>query len=615
MAALVLPGAVIGGAAAETPRSSPVALAAAPDGRTLFVACAGAGRVLVFDTVTRQIRASVGLPASPTGLALSADGTRCYVTCAAAQSRVCVVDAAKGRIVAEIVAGHTAMAPVLSKDGRVLFVCNRFDNEVSFLDLEAGKETRRVKVQREPVAAALTLDGRRLLVANHLCAGRADLDDVAAAISVIDTASGQTVKEVRLPNGSGSLNDIRVSPDGKYAVVTHVLSRFHLPATHVDRGWMNTNAKTLLDLERMEAINTVLLDNVDRGAANPWGAAWSADGQNLVIAHAGTHELSVIDFPALLAKLAKVPVQGPAGQAGDYASASRVKADVPNDLAFLVGIRRRLRLPPDDLGPRVVALIGSQAYVGNVFSDTLAVVDITAKYPRWESIALGPKPTLTSAEKGELYFHDATICLQGWQSCSTCHPGGARMDGLNWDLTNDGIGNPKNTKSLLLAHRTPPAMSMGVRETAEQAVRAGIRNILFTVQPEEVAAAIDDYLKSLKPVPSPYLEHGRLSAAALRGKQLFLDARVGCAACHPPGLFTRLQSYNVGTRGRFDQPTDQFDTPTLVEVWRTAPYLHDGSAATIREVLTTCNHNDAHGATSQLSADQIDDLAAYVLSL
>ena len=483
MAGLVLPGTFIGRAATETARFSPVALAAAPDGRTLFVACAGADRVLVFDTVTRQIRAAINLPASPTGLALSADGTRCYVTCAAAQSRVCVVDAAKatltpaplpsdGRgenyIVAEIVTGHTAMAPVLSKDGRVLFVCNRFDNAVSFLDLETGKETRRVKVQREPVAAALTLDGRHLLVANHLCAGRADLDDVAAAISVIDTATGQTVKEVRLPNGSSSLNDLRVSPDGKYAVVTHVLSRFHLPATQVDRGWMNTNAKTLLDLERLEAINTVLLDNVDRGAANPWGAAWSADGQNLVIAHAGTHELSVIDFPALLARLAKLPVQAPAGQAGDYASASRVQADVPNDLAFLVGIRRRLRLPPDDLGPRAVALIGAQAYVGNVFSDTLAVVDITAKYPRWESIPLGPKPQLTSAEKGELYFHDATLCLQGWQSCSTCHPGGARMDGLNWDLTNDGIGNPKNTKSLLLAHRTPPAMSMGVRETAEQ---------------------------------------------------------------------------------------------------------------------------------------------------
>ena len=80
-------------------------------------------------------------------------------------------------------------------------------------------------------------------------------------------------------------------------------------------------------------------------------------------------------------------------------------------------------------------------------------------------------------------------------------------------------------------------------------------------------------------------------------------------------MFTDLQTYDVGTRGRFDQPTDRFDTPTLVEAWRTAPYLHDGSAATIRDVLTTRNPRDEHGKTSHLTPQQLEDLAAYVLSL
>jgi cytochrome c peroxidase len=160
-------------------------------------------------------------------------------------------------------------------------------------------------------------------------------------------------------------------------------------------------------------------------------------------------------------------------------------------------------------------------------------------------------------------------------------------------------------------------MSMGVRETAEMAVRAGIEHILFTRQPEAVARAIDAYLKSLKPVPSPFLVYdrsgGRLSGAALRGKNIFAGA--GCAACHPPGLFTDLHSYDVGTRGASDSPADLFDTPTLIEVWRTAPYLHDGSAATLREVLTTHNPDDRHGKTSKLTRQEIDDLCAYVLSL
>ena len=90
------------------------------------------------------------------------------------------------------------------------------------------------------------------------------------------------------------------------------------------------------------------------------------------------------------------------------------------------------------------------------------------------------------------------ICFQGWESCASCHPGGGRVDGLNWDLPNDGIGNPKNTKSLLLAHSTPPAMTLGVRSNAEAAVRAGIRHILFTVQPEEIPTAIEFVCRLIK---------------------------------------------------------------------------------------------------------------------
>jgi len=49
-------------------------------------------------------------------------------------------------------------------------------------------------------------------------------------------------------------------------------------------------------------------------------------------------------------------------------------------------------------------------------------------------------------------------------------------------------------------------------------------------------------------------------------------------------------------------------------VWRTAPYLFDGRAVTMLEVLTKFNPKDTHGATSKLSKQQIADLAEYVLS-
>jgi YVTN family beta-propeller protein len=592
---------------------SPTAVIATKDEGTLFIACPTANRVLRLDLPSRKLSASLEVPSSPTGLALSKDGSRLFVTCAAPESRVWVADAANGRFVEEIRAGHTAMAPVVSADGNQLFVCNRFNNDVSVIDLQAKKEVRRIPVQREPVAAVLTADGKFLLVANSLPTGRADAETVAAVVSVIDVVAGKVSKQLQLPDGSASLNDIRVSHDGRYAVVTHVLSRYHLPANQLERGWMNANAMTIIGLSRMEVLNTILLDDLENGAANPWAAAWSRDGSKLVITHAGTHEISVIAFPALVAKLEGLPVSLKAAISGDYGSVARVKADVPNDLAFLTDLRKRIPLSEQDRGPRAVTIVGATAYIANYFSDTISVVDLAAAAPSVTSIALGPMVEPTVARKGEFYFHDATICFQHWQSCSSCHPGDGRTDGLNWDLPNDGIGNPKNTKSLLLAYKTPPVMSLGVRATAEIAVRAGLEHILFSKQPEEVAVAIDEYLKSLKPVPSPSLVKGKPSTAALRGKAIF--QRAGCADCHPAGLFTDLRKHDVGTRRPFDNPSDRFNTPTLIELWRTAPYLHDGSAATIRDVLTTRNFHDQHGRTSDLTNPEVEDLCEYLNSL
>jgi YVTN family beta-propeller protein len=591
---------------------SPTALVASPDGQALYVAGATAGRVLECDPGTGTIRRTIPVPGSPSGLVLSRDATRLFVTCAAPESTLAIVDTRKGKVIRRLPMGHTTLAPVLSPDGRTLFVCNRFNNDVSVVDIAEGRVLRRIPVRREPVAADITPDGRFLFVANHLHAGRADTGHVAAVVSVIDIAAGRVVNELSLPNGSGLLLGVAVSPDGRHVAVTHNLARFHLPTTQLDRGWMNTAALTLVDVGRLEVLNTVLLDNVDRGAATPWAVAWSADGEQIVVTHAGTHELSVIDAPALLAKLAALPVALPKGARPDYARASNVAGDVPHDLAFLVGLRERVKLSGN--GARSLAWVGHRVWVGHYFSDTLEVVDLDQQPLQGRSFALGSGAAPSAARRGEMLFNDATLCFQGWQSCASCHSHDGRVDGLNWDLLNDGIGNPKNNKSLLLTFKTPPAMSLGVRETPEQAVRAGIRHILFAVQPDDVASALDEYIKSLRPIPSPHLERGKPSGAAQRGRKLFLDKRVGCADCHPAGLFTDLNTYDVGTRGPLDVQAE-FDTPTLVELWRTAPYLHDGSAGTVRDVLLLRNPNDQHGRTSHLTKEQLDDLAAYLLSL
>ncbi len=334
------------------------------------------------------------MPAPPTGLAVSADGKTLFVTCAAPESQVCVVDVAQARVTARLPAGHSAVAPVLSPDGKTLFVCNRFNDDVSVFDLATRKETA---PHPGPARAGGGRASRPMAGACSwpiTCTPAARMPSTSAAVvSVIDTALGQVVDELWLPNGSGSLNDLRISPDGKYAVVTHILARFHLPTTQLDRGWMNTNAKTLIDLDRMEVVNTVLLDTVDRGAANPWGVAWSADGKTLVVALAGTHEVSVTDFPALLAKLAKLT---PALPADAQRSLSRhrlpgalrraQRSVLPGRPARAAASARRRPRPARGGGGRP-----AWPTPANYFSDTLSAFELDGPYPKAESIPLGPE--------------------------------------------------------------------------------------------------------------------------------------------------------------------------------------------------------------------------------
>lgn len=585
------------------------------DGRFVYVAAGTGNKVIRFDTSRGRVDGAIGVPGSASGLALAADEKTLFVTCAAPESKVVEIDAGAMGVMRTFDAGYHAAAPVLSKDGRALYVCNRFNNEIAFIDLASGRTARRIPVLREPVAQALAPDGRLLVVANHIHSGRSDLDVVAASVSIIDTERGILAKNIELPNGSGLLRGAAISPDGKFAVLTHLLSRFHLPTTQVERGWINTAALSVIDLEKMARLNTALLDNIDRGAANPWDVEWSGDGKRILVTHAGTHEVSVIDAPGLLDKLARMPARREPGTKVDYTVASHTAADVPNDLSFLVGLRHRVKLPPGNHGPRAIALAGSKAFVANYFSDTLNAFDFSCDRPSIETHPLGPRIEATLARRGEFYFNDATICFQGWQSCASCHSSEGRVDGLNWDNLNDGIGNPKNAKSLLLAHQTPPSMALGVRADAMVAVRAGIKNSLFTVQSEEVAIALDEYLKSLRPDPSPHLANGTWSESARRGEKLFFSEKAGCADCHGGRHFTDMKLHNVGTQSRYDKPTDRFDTPTLVEVWRSAPYLHDGSAATIKDVLTTRNERGEHGNVDHLSPAELEDLIAYVLSL
>ncbi len=576
---------------------SPCDVDLSKSGKTIYVTAHTGKQILTFDVQARRITNSVDLPAEPTGLVQSRDEKEFYVSGGGHDGRIWVLS--EGKVIREIKTGHTPMQPLLSPDEQTVYVCNRFNNDVSIIDTESGETRSRVRVLREPVAADLTPDGKYLYVANHLPDGAADADYVAAKISVIDTTT-LDVKTIRLVNGAEGLRGLKISPDGKYALATHLMARYQVPTTQLERGWVSTDALSVIRVEDQSLQYTVLLDDITQGFPNPWAIDFSADGKTLFVSSAGLHEISMIDFPAMLQKI----------EAEASSTSAETHLYAHNNLSLLTGIRKRIGL--SGVGPRALVVSGELVYIANYYSDTLEVLRIfnDGKIGKG-SFPMGSQQPLTPERQGEIYFNDARLCFQNWLSCATCHPD-ARTDGMNWDLLNDGIGNPKNAKSMLLAHETPPAMWLGVRENAEAGVRAGLRHIQFSTRPEEDAQAIDAYLRSLKPVPSPYLVNGELSEAALRGKGLFEG--MSCASCHPALLYTNLKLYEVGTT-RGQDKGKPVDVPSLIETWHTAPYLHDGRAATIHDLLKSQDHADILKEMKMLTEPEINDLAEYILSL
>ena len=552
------------------------------DAGQVILSCRGDKSLKITDPQGRQVVKTIPLQQTPTGV-IAKEG-KAYVSCFDTRGEIVTVDLKEGKIVNTVPVGAGAEAPAWSKEEDKIFVCNRFAGTVSEVDVKNGKVTREVKVLREPSKVVVSPDGKYLFVANALPAQRADVDYVACCVSVIDLASFQKVKDIRLENGSNALRGATLSPDGKYLFVSHNLGRFTVPTSQLQQGWMNTNAMSVVDVASLEFKGAVLLDEPERGAAGVWGVECTPG--YLIVSHSGTHEISVINYPELIKKFEAYPD----------------KMALNYDLHFLYGIRERIALKGN--GPRNFIVRDQEVIVPMFFSDDLNRYDLNTK--QLSEVALNPGRQETMAQKGERIFNDAAFCFQNWQSCNGCHPGDARTDGMNWDLMNDGVGNSKNCKSLLLSLETPPCMISGIRANAHVANRAGFKYIQFMELKEEDAACVDAYVASLKPVPSPYLVDGELSEKAKKGRKVF--ERLKCDACHSGPYYTDMKMHRIGEDIEFEQG---WDTPTLIEVWRTAPYLFDGRAATMEEVFGVYKH----GVDKKLSKTDLDALVEYVNSL
>jgi cytochrome c peroxidase len=260
--------------------------------------------------------------------------------------------------------------------------------------------------------------------------------------------------------------------------------------------------------------------------------------------------------------------------------------------------------------------------------------------------------------RGKVLFNTAKppMSSRRWVACSSCHP-----DGLNdarvWQQPE---GLRKTTAFVGLAH-THPLHWSGDRDEVqdfEYTIRSKLMQgsgflqgkikakvSYHPIELEEKTAgrskdldAIAIYCNSLEFPLSPHIApsplsplpggegkgvRGKLTPAAERGKEIFFKKEVGCASCHSGPFFTdsslkkpfNLHDVGTGRADKSERMGTKYDTPTLLGIYRTAPYLHDGSALTLKDLLTTQNKKDQHGKTSHLAATDIDDLVQFLKSL
>ena len=627
-----------GGSTDSDPSTSPVyrspyAVAYSSDSALIAVSDVTAGELVVLDAKAGSALRSVKLTGRPKGLSWSGAGHVFVAEYGA--GTVAEVDAAAGSVVRRLAVGPKPTDVAVSADGATVVVPEFGLGQVLILNGATGATQATVAVAPYPYAVALAPSGKTAVVSHLMASGDATQADAAASVSLVDVSSAKVTASIRLPLGSSGVRGVRCSPDGKWAYVVHTLGRVSAPATQLLRGWVNTNALSVIDLAGQSLYGTVLLDRLNEGSANPWGVDVSKDGKSLWVSASGVQTVLRVDLSvlhplmagqipsALVRTQGKTPTATDRSKAAytkplsdvwfDIAADSKKRALLADDLGALysAGVLQIIKLAPAH-GPRGVAVSpdGKQIAVALYFAGQVGLVNATGgTVDRY--VTVGTQPDETWARQGERLFNDATSTLQGWLACATCHVD-ARSDGLTWDLVNDGMGNAKNTKSVVYTVNTPPAMAHGILATPGVAITAEFEYVKSFKPTAEQEIALGAYLNTLSGERTPTSQAGQRSASSQRGQAVF--AKVGCGQCHAGRYFTDMKMHDVGTKNSRDSRGD-FDTPTLIELWRSAPYLHDGSAPTVKDVLTTRNPSGKHAATSGLSAADLGDLVQYVLEL
>jgi YVTN family beta-propeller protein len=519
-----------------------------------------------------RVLAEIAVGGDPRAVAITPDGTQALVT-SRRDSTLTVIDIASRAVSAVIPLGGAWAYGVVAGDNALAYVSLQGSDEIAAVDLRAQQVIWRLSVP--PYPSGLMLWGDFLYV-THFWSGD---------VSLIYLPTRLVAQTARIGGGLGVAQAIEPDISRGLAYLPATRSNpDNLALTYDTTVFPVVNVINLRDLSPARR-ERIALDTADRPVNTPFAAALDRFGGRLYVANSGSNSISVIDL-----------------------NSGRVRANLPAR-----GSPRGVLLNRDNSFLYVHAALDGiiTTYATNDFRvvDRLPISDLTIS---------------TDILIGAELFHSANapMSVPGWVSCANCHFDGM-SDGRVWMGFRDG---PRNTPVLYNLPETSPYNWSGTWDELAD-VELKIRELmagegliddpppgsLDPNVPFAHAGLSDDldvltaYLALLTAPPNPNPPDAALIA---RGEQVFTGR--GCTLCHIGPAGTNLQAYDVGTgNSPLERRGARFDTPSLRWLWWSAPYFHDGSARTLRQVFELPGLHRLSGANAP---EEIDALVAYLLS-
>ncbi|MCO4744834.1 MAG: Ig-like domain-containing protein [Proteobacteria bacterium] len=516
-----------------------------------------------------------------------------------------------------VVADPTANAVYVSEFGT---------GDVVRFDTTTGLETARTPVAQGICGLALGPDGETLWVSElrgsdlGAYVHEVDVNPLTAQTVLTLPVDEQTVDaEDRSRGVPGFLGAPVVSPSGQRAWVPAVQS--NILRGHYRDGLTLTHESSVrtvlgeLDLAAGTEVSGERIDFNDRAGAI--AGVTTSVGDYVFVALMGSNEVAIVD-------------------AYSGATAGSVR--------FVGAAPRSLALSEDGTRLFVHAWLDRQLTV----LDVAGVLDGSSFAPaELARVDLVSTEQLTEAAlSGKRIFNNASdprMSMDGYISCASCHLDGSH-DGLVWDFTErgEGLRNTTDLRGRAGTAHGPVHWTANFDEIQdfENDIRNGFGGTGFLSDADfetgtrsdplgdpkaGLSTELDDlaaYVASLDTFPaSPFRNpDGSLPTEAVSGESRFFA--LGCDSCHAGASLTDSGTglHDVGTLTaasgqRRGETLTGLDTPTLLGLWDGGPWLHDGSAETLTELLVDRNPGDAHGTLSTLGSTELAQLEAYLLAL